>query len=258
MNKDNRSFFTIVFITSWLLWLPTLINTQLIKVPSIFLLLGMFAGFVPSIVGLLMLRKKLGRDFKRHIIEKVNFRFPKKYLLVMLIFPAQGALTLFMVKILDQGFEVVNPISPIMYIPVFLQILMIGGALGEEFGWRGYAYKALHRRHGVLLGTLILGLLWSIWHLPLFFMENTVQSHLPMWQFIIQNTVLAFFYSWLYHKTNGNLVVMVLLHAILNTSAAIFPYWQSDLGRYLGLFFLLLLLGGIKVIDKSSFKVQKE
>ncbi len=254
MNKHSIKFFSIVLIITWLLWLPTVIHSQWTEVPSFLLLFGMFASFTPSITGLIMLKKEKGSDFKSYFKTKFNFKFNKIWLLILLIFPLQGGLTLFMTRLADPDFVVQNPIPLAMFPLVFLQILFIGGALGEEFGWRGFVYDKLEAKHGIFLGTLILGLIWSLWHLPLFFMTGTVQSNLPIWQFMIQNTVLAYFYTWIYRKTDGNILLMILLHAVMNTSAAMFPYWQSNTGRYIGLALMLIMLAVIGLVDRKAFK----
>jgi len=251
MKKTNR-FFILTFVITWLLWLPSVINTNLQTMPGILLLLGMFAGFVPSSVGLVMLRQEHGPNLREYLTDKIKLNGYYHYLIFLLVFPIHGILTLLFTSSVDQGFVIENPI-PYHFAPiVFLQILLIGGALGEEFGWRGYAQDKLVDRFGQIKGTLVLGLLWSLWHLPLFFMEGTVQSHLPMWQFLLQNTILAYFYTWLYNKTNGNLTLMILLHAVMNTSAAVFPYWQSEIGRYIGLAGLLMILVILSVKEKFS------
>ncbi len=255
MEKRTIKFFTITFIVTWLLWLPTVIYAKGVNVPEVLLLIGMFAGFSPTIVGLVMMKKDRGEGFKSYLQERLTLAFPKKWLLMMMIFPLISMISLVIVHILDKSFVVVNPISPIMAPLVFLQILFIGGAIGEEFGWRGYAMDKLQSKFGPFYGTLILGAIWSLWHLPLFFMLNTVQSHLPIWQFMLQNTMIAFFYTWIYNKTKGNLILMILLHAILNTTSAVFPYWQSDQGRYIGFALLLLTLVVIKIMDSSFLEV---
>lgn len=247
-------FFTYTFLFSWILWLPTVIHSQFRQVPSLLLLLGMFAGFAPSLVALFLIAKET--DLKVYLKEKLTFSFDKKYLLYYFIFPMHGFVTLKLLQILDKSFVVKDPI-PFMLTPlIFLQILFLGGGLGEEFGWRGYAQDKLQNKYGIVYATLILGLLWSIWHLPLFYMTNTVQSHIPLWQFLVQNTLLAYFYTWLYNKTNGNMILMILLHGIMNTSAAVFPYWQSDMGRYLGLFLLVIIHMMINVGDKILNKIK--
>ena len=77
----------------------------------------------------------------------------------------------------------------------FLLICFAGGTLGEEIGWRSYFLSrvttrldgrwaslltALHTRWGWCLASLFLGVVWAVWHLPLFYSASTVQSHLPM------------------------------------------------------------------------------
>ena len=155
---------------------------------------------------------------------------------------------------------IVNDFSPENKMPwimtplVFLQILVIGGALGEEFGWRGFAQLKMEKITSHFNVSLLIGVIWSIWHLPLFFMDGTVQSNIPIWQFMLQNTLMAFFYTWLYHKTRGNLWLIIYLHAIANTASALFPYWQNNTGRYIGFAIMLigcLMLYIIKPIDKK-------
>jgi uncharacterized protein len=89
-------------------------------------------------------------------------------------------------------------------IPVYLQSFLLtaivfGGQ--EEPGWRGFALPQLQQRHPPWAATLILGLGWGIWHVPLYGPAGFV---VPL--------VLAFFYTWLYNKT-GSVLLCILLHA---------------------------------------------
>ena len=61
--------------------------------------------------------------------------------------------------------------------------MLIAVALGEEVGWRGYALPALQARYGALLASVIPGVVWALWHLPLFFNPDTIYSNLP---FVLQ------------------------------------------------------------------------
>ncbi len=157
---------------------------------------------------------------------------------------------------MDTEFIAVNTIPAVMIPLIFLQILFIGGALGEEFGWRGFALDRLFKLYSQFTATLILGIIWSIWHLPLFFMDGTVQSNMPIWQFIIQNTMIAFYYTLVYKRTKKNMILMIFLHAAANTAAAVVPYWQSDLGRYIG--FTVLLIGLVIIIVSDWIKSDSE
>lgn len=257
MDKGIIKFFVTTFGITWLLWLPTVLYAQGVIVPKFLLFIGMFASFTPSFAGLFYSKKASGSNFKGFIKERLSVSFSPKWIFIMFVFPIVSMVSLAIVRIVDQNFKIVDPISPVMIPLIFLQILFIGGALGEEFGWRGYALDRLQTKFGSFYGTLVLGFFWSLWHLPLFFMLNTVQSHLPVWQFMLQNTMIAFFYTWIFNHTSGNLLLMILLHAILNTSSAVFPYWQSDIGRYIGFALLLLLLVVIYIFDSTFLRVKR-
>src|SRR5207244_4355031 len=75
--------------------------------------------------------------------------------------------------------------APLSFLPVmFLLILVVGGPLGEEFGWRGYALPRLQAGHGALAASLLLGILWAGWHLPL-------SSYVGSWTPAAQRVALA-------------------------------------------------------------------
>lgn len=89
-------------------------------------------------------------------------------------------------------------------VPAYLQTfvltaLIFGGQ--EEPGWRGFALPRLQQQHSPPVATLILGLAWGVWHIPLYGPTGFV---VPL--------VLAFFYTWVYNKT-GNVLLCIVLHA---------------------------------------------
>ncbi len=57
----------------------------------------------------------------------------------------------------------------------FVGLTLLAGPLAEEFGWRGYLQPRIRRNHGVAAASLLIGLIWAIWHLPLFFLHGTGQ-----------------------------------------------------------------------------------
>ena len=58
----------------------------------------------------------------------------------------------------------------------FLLLMILGGPLAEELGWRGFARDPLQKGRSALSASLILGVIWALWHLPLFFIEGTSQA----------------------------------------------------------------------------------
>jgi membrane protease YdiL (CAAX protease family) len=102
-------------------------------------------------------------------------------------------------------------------------ILMLGGPLGEEFGWRGWAWPALRHRHGWRTSSLILGGVWGPWHLPLFFIEGTLQSRLPVLPFLASTIALSVVFGWLSERSEGSVLPALTLHTAVNWWAWVIP-----------------------------------
>ena len=230
--KGSAKFIMITFIVSWLLWLPAVLNRYLF-IPDSLLLFSMFANMVPSVIGIIFLNKYHKGWYKNKLKVKVNWMI---VLTIIVYIPLQGLVSYLLTKGIDTNYtENIQWSNVVLFVP----ILFIGGPLGEEFGWRGFLQDALTEKN-MFRGTLILGLVWSLWHLPLFFIEGTVQSHIPFLQFMLQNTLFAFYYTWFYNRTHGSIIWMIIFHAVANVSAAMFPYWQSAIGRWIGFVMLLI------------------
>lgn len=100
---------------------------------------------------------------------------------------------------------------------------LLGGQVGEELGWRGYALPRLADRFGLALASLVLGVIWAAWHLPLFFIlsGDTVGQSFPF--YLLQVTAVSVTIAWLYMKTGGSLLLTMLLHAAVNNTKDIVP-----------------------------------
>jgi len=99
----------------------------------------------------------------------------------------------------------------------FILILLIGGPLGEEFGWRGLALPSLEARFSPLWASLILGVIWAVWHLPLFFISGSAQSSLPFGLYALLTIPLTILITWVYHGSGNSLLLVMLFHAAVNT-----------------------------------------
>ncbi|GLY91288.1 CAAX amino protease [Actinoallomurus iriomotensis] len=114
------------------------------------------------------------------------------------------------------------------YLPMLLvQVLTTG--LSEEPGWRDFALPLIQRRHGAALGTLILGVVWGCWHLPLFFTSwslggtrpDTAHWWMTLGAFLVMAVAISYLITWVFNHTRESLPVALLLHASNNAVASL-------------------------------------
>ena len=99
---------------------------------------------------------------------------------------------------------------------------LIGGQAGEELGWRGYALPRLGSRLGLRSAALIIGVVWAVWHLPLFYwfpIADTYGQSFPT--YAIGVVALSVAMTWLYAHAHRSLFLMMLMHSAINQSVGI-------------------------------------
>ena len=94
---------------------------------------------------------------------------------------------------------------------------------GEEIGWRGYALPRLAARLGMARASLLLGAIWALWHLPLFFIPGLETYRQSFGLYLLQVTAISAAMAWLYVKTKGSLLLIMLMHAAVNNTKDIVP-----------------------------------
>jgi membrane protease YdiL (CAAX protease family) len=98
-----------------------------------------------------------------------------------------------------------------------------GGQAGEELGWRGYALPGLAARIGMRGSSILLGLIWAFWHLPLFYIAGADTTGQSFPAYAIGVTGLSVAIAWLYSNTEGSLLLTMLMHAAINNTKDIVP-----------------------------------
>lgn len=109
------------------------------------------------------------------------------------------------------------------YIIAAAMVLSTPTQAGEEIGWRGYVLPRLAARFGLARGSVLLGPIWACWHLPLFFMPGIDKYGQSFALWTLQVTALSVALAWLYARTRGSLLLVMLLHAAGNNSLGIVP-----------------------------------
>ena len=92
--------------------------------------------------------------------------------------------------------------------------VFLHGPLGEEPGWRGFALPRLQRLHGPLVGSLILGPLWALWHLPFFWVPawNFPPTVANIVLFVIASIPVTIIMTWVFNNTKGSVLIAILGH----------------------------------------------
>lgn len=135
--------------------------------------------------------------------------------------------------------------SPVLrnFALTFFATALYGGPLGEEAGWRRFALPRLQKRFDPLLSSVFLGLIWGFWHLPLHVTGYYSEIYGNPWSGLllqIFSTIpLAVLFTWLYNRTHGNLLVMVILHTMVNVSSALIA---PEIGMYITVMIAVVLM----------------
>jgi len=136
-------------------------------------------------------------------------------------------------------------LAPLAQVFTLFPLMIVGGGL-EELGWRGVAQPLLQRRWPLLWACILVGIVWALWHLPLFFLHGVTQYGANFLPFAVDVLANALLLGWLYANT-GSILLCVLFHAASNTSTAMglaLPAGAPHalwLGARLGLGVLLVL-----------------
>ena len=112
-----------------------------------------------------------------------------------------------------------------------LIINLMGGPISEELGWRGVVWDRMRAKRPFLTSALVLGLIWALWHLPLFWVEGTSQNTLyafpgiGFWAFILQGVLFTVLFGWVYDRTDRSILSAILLHWSVNAAAnTLYPF----------------------------------
>lgn len=220
------SYFVMAYSFSWLGWLPYMLSQDGLKLlpfhsSSLLVIPGAYLG--PCLSGFMMTGIMEGSSGVRRLLRRlVQWRVKWYwYLFVLLAIPLIRVSGVFgLPDILHTFRPEAVPAAVLTYLTYLpLTVVVSGGA--EEPGWRGFALPRLQQRYGPLFGTLLLGVLWAGWHLPLFMTSwapgTTVVTMLA---FLGSAVSLAVVITWLFNHTQGSLLTAILLHGAVDAFSA--------------------------------------
>ncbi|SFC51808.1 CAAX protease self-immunity [Halobiforma haloterrestris] len=221
-------FFGVTFLITWSFWLSAIVlGVSFSSAAGLVLLLTGLVG--PGIAGIgfvYIVYDDRGRSDFWSRITQVR-RIGSRWFLILLLLPLAVTTVAAVVDLLlggpgatwGEGVQEFggNPLAilPALFFASLPPIL-------EELGWRGYALDRLQLNWSALNASVILGAVWAVWHLPLFFIEGTFQREmigfgtLGFWLFMIGTVALSVAFTWVYNHTSRSTLGIILLHGWVN------------------------------------------
>ena len=231
-------FFLLVVILSIPFWILGAMNQELTKSLPIKLPISALMAICPALAALLLVAKenKLRgvQELLKRIFDGKKIRDKRWYLFIIFLMPT--------ITLLAYGLmRMVGPPLPEAHISLLTVLLFFFvffvGAIGEEIGWTGYVLAPLQHRWGALGASIILGVVWAIWHI-IPYAQALQPPRWIVWQ-CISTVLLRIIMVWLYNRGGQSLLAMVLFHAMMNVSTFLFPTYGSHYNPLVGAGFLM-------------------
>ena len=150
------------------------------------------------------------------------------------------------------GMENIQPLSAVI---LFFTILLIGGPLQEEPGWRGFPLPKLQFLFNPIVASIILRFFWQLWHIPLYFTgfyPFDMADIIAKFVWFLPGVLII---TWLYNRSGGSLLILVIFHASIDAFPQILPAQTVNAGNIFNV--LLLILAVILVFTDTMWKKRK-
>jgi membrane protease YdiL (CAAX protease family) len=215
------TFFVVSYMVTWSLFFAAA-GTPAAGPRGLLFLLG---TFTPGFVALWLTGRVTGRSGVTALLRRlIDWQVPARWYVFAISYIAAIKLTAALVhRIATGGWPRFGEVPWYLMFAATVGSTLVGGQAGEELGWRGYALPRLAARLGLGGGSVVLGVLWAGWHLPLFFVPgaDTFGQSFPV--YLLQVTALSVAMAWLYANTRGSLLPVMLMHAAVNNTKDIVP-----------------------------------
>ena len=185
--------------------------------------LVLFGAYTPGFLALLVTARSDGRKGVAALLRRIlRADVPLRFYLLALTYIAVVKLTAATVHHQVTGLR--PPFGDRSLALILLAIaISTPFQAGEEIGWRGFALPRLADRFGLRIASVLLGLIWAAWHLPQFYIAGADTYHQSFVVWGLQVVAISVALAWLYAKSGGSLLLVMLMHSAINNSKDIVP-----------------------------------
>lgn len=213
-----------------------------------------FPQLAPGIVALVFIWLRYGRNGLKELFGKFTVsKDNAQWLILSIIVPAVIVSLSYCVLSLINGKNILTPALDGISVYLCYLVGIIIGSIGEEIGWRGFMLPQLQLKYSAFLSSIILGGLWGFWHVDFRF------GILGFVLFSIITIELAILFTWVYNKSNGNVLSAVIFHSVLNIMTRILLYSEWGIRVFVVQFFvfgsfciLVIKISGINYFSQNG------
>ena len=215
-------FFVLAYLFTWMFWIPAVFLPENIGI--IFMLIGLIAPAVISTIFVLASDSEaLKQDLKNKVFGFYKVKWQNVILAIIvfaMIIVASILLSLLFGQSIEQfAFTKDFSFTGVGIAGAFITILV--ASIIEEVGWKGYCEDSIGDYMNWFWESMIFGVLWSLWHLPLLFIPGTYQAGLmvnPLYvvNFFISGVPMGFIITWVYLVSDRSILACMVFHLFVN------------------------------------------
>jgi uncharacterized protein len=225
-------FFALTFILAWSLWLAAAVLVPPDSVPAGLRALSFLPGtLAPGIAALLLTLHHSGGGGVRALVGRLAIlpAGARWYLFAFGFMAGVKLAAALAYRLLEDAWPTFGTV-PVYVLPLAV-LLSTPFQAGEEIGWRGYALPRLAAGMGTGPASVLLGVVWASWHIPLFYIAGTDTTGQPFPIYLLSVTAVSVAMAWLYAGTRGSLLLAMLMHAAINNTTGIVPGSVAQAGN---------------------------
>jgi membrane protease YdiL (CAAX protease family) len=269
------AFFLLAFGLSWIFMITDALGSHAILPFRLPIPLLIVMGYMPTLAAVIVTWQIKGREgvralFKKLLIARVGSGW---YVFAIFGIAVMAVITVMLYNTFGNG-----PVVPIlsknappfsgplqMILTIVVMYIIVGLVNGEELAWRGFALPRLQTKYNALISSLILGVIWALFHLPLFFTATgSSQAEMSFVSFLISTVSITVLYTWMYNNTRGSVLMAYLFHAAANTWTQVFSIDHTNhlinwilTGLLVFAAVIVVLVTGNENLSKTRMRVQE-